>query len=291
MAPTLLPGVCVCVRGVCVCACVCVYCRTASFGYNGQTRSLEKSVKEGTMFRVFLWWYPGDCTRSWRAPAPPAPPSGFRAEPRELLQFRETLSTQYADDAIRPIVEAFVASRAHDLLGPSLTEDDYTQRRNRDGGRDDGGRDDSPAPTPGSSGSNGGSSRGDDGGISIRGIGRGQGRTGWLPVGGGVGNGRDPYFDAGEQFDDFPPGLVDLWVRNVGTIPLRLYYRGPSPLGGQWNQAGVVPAGEGLKMTTQHLDEWHAVDLETEELLDAFEVDLSNGIVQDWLPAGYNGSS
>lgn len=115
--------------------------------------------------------------------------------------------------------------------------------------------------------------------------------TGWLPVGGGVGNGRDPYFDAGEQFDDFPPGLVDLWVRNVGTIPLRLYYRGPSPLGGQWNQADVVPAGEGLKMTTQHLDEWHAVDLETEELLDAFEVDLSNGIVQDWLPAGYNGSS
>ena len=60
----------------------------------------------------------------------------------------------------------------------------------------------------------------------------------------------------------------------------------PSPLGGDWNKDSVVGPGAGFKLTTQHLDEWHAVDTGTELLADAFEVDMSNGIVQDWLVGG-----
>ena len=41
--------------------------------------------------------------------------------------------------------------------------------------------------------------------------------------------------------------------------------------------------GDGFRLTSQHLDEWRAVDVETDALVDVFEVDMSNGIVQDWL--------
>lgn len=230
---------------------------TASFGYNGQVQSLEKSVKEGTMFRVFLWWYPGDCSRDWSGPSLDSPPGGYKAEPRELLQFRETLSTQYAEDAIRPIVEAFVAARANDLLRPSLPTDEQSR----------------------------GASEQADGASSSTVV-TGRGRTGWLPIGIGVGTGRVPYLDEGNQYDDFPPGLVDLWILNVGNVALQLYYRGPAPLGGEWNKDSVVHPGSGFKLVTQHLDTWRATNDETGGDADFFEVDLSNGIVQDWMAAG-----
>ena len=123
-----------------------------------------------------------------------------------------------ADDAIRPIVEAFVAARATNLLKPSLPLEELQRHHNGNGYADSASAGESSAPTPAASSGSGGGGAGSSS--------RGRGRTGWLPIGAGVGDGREPYLDEGTQYDDFPPGLVDIWVLNVGTTPIQLYYRG-----------------------------------------------------------------
>lgn len=99
----------------------------------------------------------------------------------------------------------------------------------------------------------------------------------------------------------FAPGNVDLWVRNLAGIPVKLVQGGqkwmePDRPGGRehyvttWNKRevdrGEVPVVEtdgGARLETKHLARWRAVDPKTRRVLGEIEVDVAKGIVQDFI--------
>ena len=82
---------------------------TAGFGYYGQTRTLAESIKGGTLFEGFVWYYGGDCGGA--APEPTGP------EPRDLLRLRESFSSQWSA-AYLPTLSRFLAMQLQTAARP-----------------------------------------------------------------------------------------------------------------------------------------------------------------------------
>ena len=216
---------------------------TTGFGYNGQTRKLEVTVRKGTQFKVFVWFYPGDCTRSWKDG--PVEPEGIpdAVEHRELLEFRETLSTQYSSHATLPILDAFILDKSNQLL--SLKQGWAA-----------------PGPQPSADHTQN-------------------------PV-------AKTLQDVDIRTDDFGPGRIDIWVKNLSPSPVLLYSKAASDTGEKsrkikWRKHAGIEPGDGLLLKTQHLDNWKAIDATTTtQVSKTLVADLAKGIVQDWL-VGYDG--
>ena len=177
---------------------------------------------------------------------------GGAVEHRELLEFRETMSTQYSSYATLPILDAFILDKAKQLL--SL----------KDGWA-------APGPQP------------------------------------SAGLARDPeqkgLQDLEIREDDFAPGRIDVWVKNLSPSPISLYTKPASDTDEaygkrmKWRKhkiaeaaerpvVAVIDPGDGLLIKTQHLDRWKAIDVTTRKEVSMMVVDLAKGIVQDFL-VGY----
>jgi hypothetical protein len=246
---------------------------TTSFGYNGQTRPLQQSVQDGTMFRVFIWYYPGDCTRNWRDGRestrdahPDLPQTDLAPEERELMQFRETLSTQYSNHATLPIISAFVRDRAISLL--QQHGDDQSE------GGGDGWL--TPGPQPSADHTIAPELLEADRSFQEKAK-----KTEDHPYG---------------RKDDFPPGHINVWVQNMAGFGIIVKTRGAPPHDvwkayedDIYSKSEGIERGEGHLIKTQHLDEFKAIDPRTNQVVGTYIADLSNGLVQDWL-IGYQSS-
>jgi len=84
---------------------------------------------------------------------------------------------------------------------------------------------------------------------------------------------------AGKEFE---AGEVNLWVRNLKKSNVYLQRMAPPPADQEWENHTIVHPSGGTKLESWHLDIWRALG-EDDAVLGQHEVDLSNGIVQDFV--------